>query len=593
MISNILYWIIFWGAGQSEASMNKSLILVFILTVGLHQAKAEDIVVRFETHASTLYPYTSVFIAGSFNNWSPNDSSYILHAIGNDNYALELTLPDGKPVEYKYTLGAWTGVEKQSNGTDRDNRKFIATKGHIQKDTVQSWAIEAVNRGKWFLEDLTIYQINILNQEFRQEQLEANTSADFDTLIARLQSRWNREYEAHFKEVTTLNDVSIYPESITHQIGGAVLSSNVYDYVLKRESGWETNKYVFEYVFSSYWLPTFLNEYSYYAHVPSIMRLANWLPDCYNILNTAIYTPLPKTQWDKIYAVHSDIYALMDTCLSQVSLKRAGIYQVIQLLKDRLQESRNFWDIDNALYSGNTNAARASLIQYLKKDTTYKFSGGTFALKVVKRYLEEKQNEEACKTLDMLLAQTDDSFISRDTIRTYYIEADSLRGLSRYEHAVLLRHKFSLVPKDSVHKLSGTYRNILSGKDVSLDSLRGKIVLVDVWTTWCSGCRAELPSLKQFADKVKGRKDFTLLTICGDLVAGGRKQDGIKAFVTDFNLNYPVLIDLPSRSIIRDFNIRMLPTKLLFDSAGKLLMRSEDGLTIETVEAYLANQDIK
>ena len=81
--------------------MNKSLILVFILTVGLHQAKAEDIVVQFETHASTLYPYTSVFIAGSFNNWSPNDSSYILHAIGNDNYALELTLPDGKPVEYQ------------------------------------------------------------------------------------------------------------------------------------------------------------------------------------------------------------------------------------------------------------------------------------------------------------------------------------------------------------------------------------------------------------------------------------------------------------------------------------------------------------
>jgi len=572
--------------------MKRSFILIFILNVSLRQAQAGDIAVRFETHASTLYPYTSVFIAGSFNNWSPNDSAYILRAEGNDNYVLELRLPEGKPVEYKYTLGAWTGVEKQSNGTDRDNRKFNVTKGHVQNDTVLCWAIDAVNRGKWFPEDLTNYQINILNQEFSQEQLEAQTTADFDTLIARLQSRWDVEYAVHFSNVTMPNNISVYPESSVHKIGGTALSSLVYDYVLKRESGWGSNKYVFEYVLSTYQLPAFLDEYSYYARIPSIPRLANWLPDCYNILNTALYIPLPKTQWDKIYAVHNDIYALMDTCLSQVSLKRTGIYRVILLLKGQLQESKNFWDINNALYSGNTNAARASLVKYLETDTTYKFSGGTFAIKVVKRYIEEKHNEEACKTLDMLLVQTDDSFIPRDTIRRYYIEADPMRGSSRYEHAVLLRPKFTLAAKDSIHRLSGTYRNILSGKDISLDSLHGKIVLVDVWTTWCSGCRAELPSLKEFAEKFKERKDFTLLTICGDLVAGGRKEDGVKAFITDFDLNYPVLIDLPSRSIIHDYNIRMLPTKMLFDTAGRLLMSSEDGLTIATVEAYLANQEM-
>ena len=135
------------------------------------------------------------------------------------------------------------------------------------------------------------------------------------------------------------------------------------------------------------------------------------------------------------------------------------------------------------------------------------------------------------------------------------------------------------------------YRDLLSGNDVSLDSLKGKVVLVDVWTTTCGGCRAELPALRQFADKVKERKDFTLLSICGDAVEGGRKEDGIKAFVAEFNINYPVLMDLPSHSIIRTFEVHLLPTKMLFDSAGKLLMRSEDGLLLSTVEAYLADKD--
>jgi thiol-disulfide isomerase/thioredoxin len=573
--------------------VKKTIIFIFILGIAPLQARAGNVVVRFETHASTLSPYTSIFIAGSFNNWSPSDSGYILHSIDKDNYTIELTLPDGKPIEYKYTLGGWEGVEKKSDGADRDNRRFIAAKGHVQKDTVVSWAIDAVNRGEWFPEDLSVYQINILNKEFRQEQREANTTADFDTLIAKLQSRWNQELAAHFGNGVWPINARANSQTTMHQTAGATLASQVYDYMLLKDAGLESNRNVFDYVVSTYWLPAFLDEYSYYAHVPSLIRLANWLPGSQNLLNSVLYTQLPKTEWDKIYAIHNNIFALMDTCLSQVSLKRSGISQVIQMQKEFLQESRNFWDINNALYSGNTNAARECLARYLKTDTTYKLSGGNFALKVVNRYIEEKQNEEACKTLDMLLAQTNDSFIPRDTIRTYYIEADPSGGLSRFERAVLHRRKFTLASKDSVHKFSGTYRNILSGNDISLDSLRGKIVLVDVWTTSCTGCRAELPALKTFAEKNKDRKDFILVTICGDLVEQVRNEAGIKAFVDEFKLTYPILLDIPSRSFIRDFNVHLFPAKFLFDADGNLLMRSEDGLSLETVEAYLANRDLK
>ena len=557
------------------------------------QVIAGNVVVRFETHASTLSPYTYVFIAGSFNNWSPGDSAYILHSMGKNMYELDIPLPEGKPIEYKYTLGEWRGVEKQSDGTDRENRKFIAAKDLVLKDTVVSWAIEAVNRGEWLPEELTIYQINIFIQEFRQEQREANTTADFDTLIARFRARWSQEFAAHFTNATAPGNAPVNSQSTTHQIGGASPGSKVYDYVLKREEGWKSNKAVFDYVVSTYWLPAFLDEYCYYAHIPSIERLANWLPGTQNLLNAVLFTPLPKTQWDKIYAIHNDIFVLMDTCLSELSFKRAGIAQVIQLQKDIFQEYRNFWDIDDALYSGNTNAARESLVRYLKIDTAHRLYGGHFALKVVDRYLEEKQNDEACKTLDMLLAQTDDSFIPRDTLRTYCVKADPSGGVSRFERGVVLRHKFTLTSRDSVHKISGTYRNILSGKDICLDSLRGKIVLVDVWTTTCSGCREELPELKVFAEKHRNRKDFVLVTICEDLVERIRNEAGIKVFVDDFKLNYPILLDIPSNSFSRNFNVHLFPAKFLFDADGNLLKRSEDGLSLATVEAYLANRDLK
>ena len=86
--------------------MKQLITLIFMMNFGLHPATAGNVVVRFEAHASTLYPYTRVFIAGSFNNWSPGDSAYILKAAGGGNFALELSLPEGRPVEYKVHIGS-------------------------------------------------------------------------------------------------------------------------------------------------------------------------------------------------------------------------------------------------------------------------------------------------------------------------------------------------------------------------------------------------------------------------------------------------------------------------------------------------------
>src|SRR5258706_14380970 len=101
----------------------------------------------------------------------------------------------------------------------------------------------------------------------------------------------------------------------------------------------------------------------------------------------------------------------------------------------------------------------------------------------------------------------------------------------------------------------------LDGRDVSPASLRGKVVLVNFWATWCGPCRAEIPDLVELQKKYKDR-----LQILG-LVVDDDDLDAIKKFSARYGINYPVA--LATNDIrIQYGGISPLPTSFLFDSQG-------------------------
>jgi peroxiredoxin len=78
----------------------------------------------------------------------------------------------------------------------------------------------------------------------------------------------------------------------------------------------------------------------------------------------------------------------------------------------------------------------------------------------------------------------------------------------------------------------------LDGKTVSLSDYRGKVVLVNIWATWCPPCIREMPSMEKLYNELKG-KDFEILAVSIDAL-------GIKAvapFMKAYKLTFPALID--------------------------------------------------
>ena len=114
----------------------------------------------------------------------------------------------------------------------------------------------------------------------------------------------------------------------------------------------------------------------------------------------------------------------------------------------------------------------------------------------------------------------------------------------------------------------------LDGKELKLSDLKGKVVLLDFWATWCEPCKIETPWLIEFQKKY-GPKGFTVVGVAMD--EGGQKivqpytqstrfdmEDGSKQAI-----NYPIV--LGSDDLSDKFGINGFPTGVLISRSGKLV----------------------
>lgn len=107
----------------------------------------------------------------------------------------------------------------------------------------------------------------------------------------------------------------------------------------------------------------------------------------------------------------------------------------------------------------------------------------------------------------------------------------------------------------------------LDGRQVSLSDFRGKVVLVNIWATWCPPCRDEMPSMQKLYERFKG-EDFEILAVSID--AEGR--EAVAPFMQQMNLTFPALLD-PEEKIRSLYVITGVPESFIIDRNGILVQR--------------------
>lgn len=112
----------------------------------------------------------------------------------------------------------------------------------------------------------------------------------------------------------------------------------------------------------------------------------------------------------------------------------------------------------------------------------------------------------------------------------------------------------------------------LNGKEVALKNLRGKVVFLNVWATWCGPCRDELPSMEKLYQALKSRPDFVMLAVSED--RAGRPV--VMPFVEQNNLHFQVLLD-PDNQIGDAYNVTGVPETFIIDRNGRIVAHHVGG----------------
>lgn len=107
----------------------------------------------------------------------------------------------------------------------------------------------------------------------------------------------------------------------------------------------------------------------------------------------------------------------------------------------------------------------------------------------------------------------------------------------------------------------------LDGRDVRLEELSGKVVLVNFWAAWCGPCKEEMPALDRLRSRL-GPARFDLLTVTADI-----RPKEIRTFLDDLVLQVPVLLDR-DRDVSDSYQVRGLPTTVLIGKDGRVIGRA-------------------
>jgi len=168
----------------------------------------------------------------------------------------------------------------------------------------------------------------------------------------------------------------------------------------------------------------------------------------------------------------------------------------------------------------------------------------------------------------------------------------TLAQLVRYEHVQAssddprFRAAMARLEEDDRSRQSADFTLAdLTGKRWTLKELRGRVVLVNFWATWCPPCRKEMPDMEALYQRF-GPKGLVILAISDEEAAK------VQPFIAERHFSYPILLD-PGRKVNELFRIEGIPKSFVYDREGKLVAQAIDMRTQRQLLEMLAHAGLE
>jgi thiol-disulfide isomerase/thioredoxin len=138
----------------------------------------------------------------------------------------------------------------------------------------------------------------------------------------------------------------------------------------------------------------------------------------------------------------------------------------------------------------------------------------------------------------------------------------------------------SVVPVNADYAAPDLTLNDLDSKPRSLSDYVGKVVLVNMWATWCPPCVSELPTLNSFY------KDYAMEGFVMIGIDDGEELSVVKDYVTQKGLIFPIWLD-PTYLSESAFNTQNLPSSFLIDRQGQVRLQWVGAISRAMLEKYV------